>query len=299
VADAVIETSNLCKAYGAVEAVRGLDLRVPPGSICGFLGRNGAGKTTTMKMLMGMARPDSGTARVFGMDAADPSCSVIIRARTAFVGDEKPLYDTMRVPELIRFTASFFPGWQRDLEATYVRRFGLPLDREVRKLSRGMRTKLALLLALCRGADLLMLDEPTSGLDPAAAEDVLQAIVSQVARAGTTVFFSSHQIAEVEQIADEIAIIDRGRTIVNGPLEEVREKFRRIQIVFGADAPAYAFTTPGIARVVRSGRLLTLIASGDHEQIVSEARALSPLSVDVGPLTLKDIFLESVITEEQ
>jgi ABC-2 type transport system ATP-binding protein len=215
------------------------------------------------------------------------------------VADEKPLYDTMRVGELIRFTAAFFPGWQPDLETTYIRRFALPLDREIRKLSRGMRTKLALLLALCRGAELLVLDEPTSALDPAAAEEVLQAIVSQVARSGTTVFFSSHQLAEVEQIADEVAIIDRGRAIVNGPMDEVREKFRRIQVVFATDAPAHVFVTPGIARATRSGRMLTLIASGDHESIVTEARGLMPHSIDVGPLTLKDIFLESILTEEQ
>jgi ABC-2 type transport system ATP-binding protein len=299
VGDLLIETKNLRKTYGRVEAVRGLDLRVSAGSICGFLGRNGAGKTTTMKMLLGMTAPSAGTASVFGMDAADHSSSVSIRARTAFVADEKPLYDTMRVGELIRFTAKFFPGWQPDLEATYISRFALPLDGEIGRLSRGMRTKLALLLALCRGAELLMLDEPTSALDPAAAEEVLQAIVSQVARSGTTVFFSSHQLAEIEQIADEIAIIDRGRAIVNGPLDEIREKFRRIQVVFATDAPAHVFVTPGIARATRSGRTLTLIASGDHEPIVTEARGLMPDSIDVGPLTLKDIFLESTRTEEQ
>jgi len=298
VADTVIETTALRRSYGPVDAVRGLDLHVTRGAICGFLGRNGAGKTTTMKMLLGMTRPTAGSAHVFGLDAADPSDSVTIRARTAFVGDDKPLYETMRVSELIRFTASFFPGWQRELEDTYVRRFELPLGREVKKLSRGMRTKLALTLALCRGAELLILDEPTSGLDPAAAEDVLQALVSQVARAGTTVFFSSHQLAEVEQIADEIVIIDRGRTIVNGPLEDVRERFRRIEVVFANEAPAHAFTAPGVVRVIRSGRVLTVIASANHQQIVNDARALLPLSTDVVALTLKDIFLESILTEE-
>ena len=297
-ADTVIETTALRRSYGPVDAVRGLDLHVTRGAICGFLGRNGAGKTTTMKMLLGMTRPTAGSAHVFGLDAADPSDSVTIRARTAFVGDDKPLYETMRVSELIRFTASFFPGWQRELEDTYVRRFELPLGREVKKLSRGMRTKLALTLALCRGAELLILDEPTSGLDPAAAEDVLQALVSQVARAGTTVFFSSHQLAEVEQIADEIVIIDRGRTIVNGPLEDVRERFRRIEVVFANEAPAHAFTAPGVVRVIRSGRVLTVIASANHQQIVNDARALLPLSTDVVALTLKDIFLESILTEE-
>lgn len=297
--DAVIETKDLRKTYGTTEAVRGLDLSVPRGAICGFLGRNGAGKTTTMKVLMGMARPDAGLARVFGLDASNQSNSVAIRARSAFVAEEKPLYDTMTVGEVIRFTASFFPGWQSDLEQKYARSFGLPRDRAVKALSRGMRTKLSLLLALCRGADLLVLDEPTSGLDPAAAEEVLQAIVGQVARAGATVFFSSHQIAEVEQIADEIAIIDRGRTVVSGSLEDVRQNFRRIQLVFAGDAPSHTFAAPGIARSQRDGRILTLVASGDIDHVLTEARALMPLSVDATPLTLKDIFLESVVTEER
>src|SRR5215216_2300155 len=229
--DAVIETTDLRKVYGAVEAVRGLDLRVPAGSICGFLGRNGAGKTTTMKMLLGLTRRTSGTARVFDRDVEAPGSGVAIRARTAFVSDEKDLYDSMTVDEIVRFTAAFFPAWRADIERQYRDRFGLPGNRRVKALSRGMRTKLAVLLALCRGADLLMLDEPTSGLDPAAAEEVLQAMVSQVAQHGVTVFFSSHQLTEVEQIADDIAIIDQGRLVVSGSIETLREEFRRIQLV--------------------------------------------------------------------
>ncbi len=242
--DAVIETMDLRKAYGVVEAVRGLDLRVPAGSICGFLGRNGAGKTTTMKMLLGLTRRTSGVARVFDRDVEAPGSGVAIRARTAFVSDEKDLYDSMTVDEIVRFTASFFPAWRADVEQQYRTRFGLPGDRRVKALSRGMRTKLAVLLALCRGADLLMLDEPTSGLDPAAAEDVLQAIVRQVAQDGVTVFFSSHQLAEVEQIADDIAIIDQGRLVVSGSIETLREEFRRIQLVFDGDAPVTCVRGP-------------------------------------------------------
>ena len=297
--DVIIATRDLRKTYGPTEAVRGLDLSVPKGAVCGFLGRNGAGKTTTMKMLVGLTRLSAGTARVFGLDAADAPSSVCIRARTAFVDDEKRLYDGMTVGEMVRFTAAFFPQWRRDLEERYVRGFGLPLDRPVKALSRGMRTKLAMLLALCRSAELLMLDEPTSGLDPAAAEELLQAIVTQVAQSGTTVFFSSHQIAEVEQIADEIAIIEQGRIVINDTLDAVRDRFRRIQVVFDGEASDHRFQSPGITRVMRSGRVLTLVASGDPDRIVAEARELKPLSVDVSPLTLKDIFLESVVTEAQ
>jgi ABC-type multidrug transport system ATPase subunit len=302
VADAfVIETSGLRKHYGPggqIEALRGLDLHVPPGSIHGFLGRNGAGKTTAIKVLLGMARPTSGEARVFGLAAHVQDASVEIRRRTGFVSDDNDLYDYMTVAEMIRFTSPFFPRWRRDLEERYLRKFELPLDRKVKALSRGMRTKLALLLALCRGAELLILDEPTSGLDPAMTEEVLQALVAHVAGEEMTVFFSSHQIAEVDQIADHIAIIDRGRAVVTGGLDGLRESYRRVQLVFDGEAPAATFHAPGVVRVRRHGRVLSVLSSAGAGRIVDEARALEPVSVDVVPVTLKEIFLETVTVED-
>ncbi|MCA1701778.1 MAG: ABC transporter ATP-binding protein [Actinobacteria bacterium] len=293
----VIETAELRKNYDEVEAVRGLNLQVPAGSIYGFLGRNGAGKTTTIKVLLGMARPTSGHARVFGLAADAQDASVEIRRRIGFVSDEKDLYGYMTVDGMIRFCAHFFPRWRADLEQRYLRAFELPLDRKVKALSRGMRTKLALLLALCRGAELLILDEPTSGLDPASTEEVLQALVAHVASEEMTVFFSSHQIAEVDQIADRIAIIHRGRTVVTGALDDLRENFRRIQLVFDGEAPEPAFRASGVERVWRKGRVLTVLSSAGAEGILDEARALKPVSVDVVPVTLKEIFLETVTTE--
>jgi len=293
----VIDTLDLRKAYGDVEAVRGLTLQVPAGSIYGFLGRNGAGKTTTIKMLLGMARPTSGSARVLGLAADAPASSVEIRRRIAFVSDDKDLYDYMSVAEMIRFTVAFSPRWRADLEQRYLRRFELPPDRKVKTLSRGTRTKLALLLALCRGAELLILDEPTSGLDPAMTEEVLQALVAHVASEEMTVFFSSHQIAEVDQIADRVGIIDHGRAVLTGALDDLRENFRRIQLVFDGDAPEPAFRAPGVERVWRKGRVLTVLSSAGAELILDEARALQPVSVDVFPVTLKEIFLDTVTAE--
>jgi ABC-2 type transport system ATP-binding protein len=294
----VIETADLHKHYDGVEALRGLTLQVPAGSIFGFLGRNGAGKTTTIKLLLGMARPTSGHVRVFGLAADQDEASVGIRRRTGFVSDDKDLYDYMTVAEMIRFTAAFFPRWRIDLEKRYLRSFELPPDRRIKALSRGMRAKLALLLALCRGAELLILDEPTSGLDPAMTEEVLQALVAHVAGEEMTVFFSSHQIAEVEQIADRVAIIDRGRAVLTGALDDLRESYRRIQLVFDGDAPEPAFRAPGVVRTRRKGRVLTVLSSAGAEGILDEARALNPVSVDVIPVTLKEIFLETVITED-
>src|SRR5262249_1515149 len=258
---------------------------------------NGAGKTTTLKVLLGMARPSAGDARVFGLPAATPAASVQIRARTGFVSEDKDLYPYMTVEQIIRFTASFYPRWRRDLEREYLSRFELPRDRKVKALSRGIRTKLSLMLSLCRGAELLILDEPTSGLDPATTEQVLRALLAHVASESSTIFFSSHQIAEVDQIADHIAIIDRGRAVVTGALEELRERYRRIQLVFDGQAPPAAFDAPGVVRVIREGRVVTVLSSAGAEPIVDQARTLGAVSVDVAPVTLKEIFLETVSAE--
>jgi ABC-2 type transport system ATP-binding protein len=295
----VIETAGLRKSYEGVDALRGLDLRVPSGSITGFLGRNGAGKTTTLKTLLGMTHPTSGTARVFGLDATSASESLDIRRRTGFVSEEKELYGYMTVDEMVRFTAAFFPKWRADLQQRYLRRFELSPERKVKELSRGTRTKLALLLALCRGAELLILDEPTSGLDPAMAEEVLQALVAHVASEELTVFFSSHQIAEVDQIADHVAIVNRGRTVVDGALDDLRERYRRIQLVFENGVPAVELRAPGIAGVQRNGRVLTVLSSNGSDAVVDAARELNPTSVDVMPVTLKEIFLECAAAEDE
>jgi ABC-2 type transport system ATP-binding protein len=299
VADAlIIETVDLRKRYDDVEALRGLNLQVPAGSIFGFLGRNGAGKTTTIKVMLGMTRPSGGRVTIFGAPADVESSSVAARKRIGFVSDEKDLYDYMTVEEIIRFTRAFYPRWRTDLEQRYLRSLDLPAGRRIKALSRGMRTKLALLLALCRGAELLVLDEPTAGLDPAMAEEVLQALVSHVANEEMTIFFSSHQIAEIDQIADRIAIIDRGRTVVAGALDDLRENFQRVQLVFDGDAPAASFRAPGVQRVQRKGRVLTVLSSAGAAPILEEARALGPVSVDVVPVTLKEIFLDAVHSED-
>ncbi len=258
----VIETVDLRKDYGGVEAVRGLNLRVPSGSIFALLGRNGAGKTSTIKILLGMSRPTSGCARVFGLAADSPDASVAIRRRTGFVSEEKDLYDLMTVEQIIRFTATFYPQWRRDLETRYLRSFELPAGRKVKDLSRGTRTKLALLLAFSCGAELLLLDEPTSGLDPAVTEEVLKALVAHVASQEMTVFLSSHHLTDVDQVADR--------------------------------APEPAFLAPGVVHTERRGRVLSVLCSNGVEQFLDEAGALHAASVEVMPVTLKEIFLETV-----
>jgi ABC-2 type transport system ATP-binding protein len=283
-----IETRELRKRFGRKDAVSGLSLAVPRGSICGFLGRNGAGKTTTLKMLMGMTKVSSGEGRALGRPITDPEESTEIRRRTGFVGEDKRFPWSMTVGELLRFTRAFYPRWRPELAERYRDAFQLPLGASAGRLSLGMRSRLALLLALPRGAELLLLDEPTEGLDPSMVEATLQALVSLVAEEGTTVFFSSHQLASVEQIADHVCIIDQGRAVVSDSLDGLKASYRRVRLVFDGDPP-----TEGFEGARRDGRTLSLPAIRNVDEIVARARASSVRSVDVQPVTLKDIFLES------
>jgi ABC-2 type transport system ATP-binding protein len=297
--DFIIETSQLTKSFKGHQALRGLDLQVPMGSIFGFLGRNGAGKTTTIKTLTGLLRSDSGSASVFGIPVEDKNHSVDIRRRIGFVTEDKELYPYMTVEQIIRFTRPFFPKWRDDLERRYLRMFELPLAKKIPDLSKGMRSKLMLLLAIARGAELLILDEPTDGLDPAATEDVLRELVAVAASEGTTMFFSSHQLAEVELIADHIGIIDKGKMIVTGSLDDMKARYQRVTVVFRDVAFGDLVQTParwveGVESVREEGRMVSILASHNVEAIVEQARSIPGAAVERFPVTLKEIFLEHV-----
>jgi len=289
----VIETIELTKSYRKHQAVRGLNLAVQAGSVCAFLGQNGAGKSSTIKMLSGMIHPTSGSGSIFGHRIDKESDSLLIRRKVAFVAEDKRLYDYMSVSQIIRFTKSFFPKWDHALEFRLVEQFELPPERKVRQLSKGMRTKLALLLGFARGCELLILDEPTEGLDPVAIEDVLQIVVSLAAQ-GTTIFFSSHQIAEVEQVADHVLMIDRGKLVLDAPMDRVKEQYRHIQAVFPEPVEERDFRLPGIEKVSVVGRTVSFVASHNVDSIVEHVRMLHAGSVDVLPISLKEIFLEKV-----
>jgi ABC-2 type transport system ATP-binding protein len=290
---AVIETVELKKSYEKHEAVRGLNLSVQAGSVCAFLGQNGAGKSSTIKMLLGMVHPTSGTGSILGHRIDREKESLLIRQRVAFVAEDKRLYDYMTVGQIVRFTKSFFPHWNHDSERRLMDQFELPPERRIRQLSKGMRTKLALLLGFARGCELLILDEPTEGLDPVAIEDVLQILVSLVAQ-GTTVFFSSHQIAEVEQVADHVLMIDRGQLVLDAPMDQVKEQYRHIHAVFPEPVEERDFRVAGIETVRTEGRTVSLVASHNVDSIVEHVRMLHAGSIDVVPLSLKEIFIGKV-----
>jgi ABC-2 type transport system ATP-binding protein len=290
--DFIIDTHELYKSYGSAQALRGLDLQVPAGSIFGFLGRNGAGKTTTIKSLMGFLRPDSGTATVFGRSIFHAADSMEIRRRIGFVSEDKELYPYMTVEQLIRFTRPFFPKWRADLEQRCLQILELPLRKKIPDLSKGMRSKVMLLLAIARGAELLILDEPTDGLDPVVTENVLRELVNIAASSGTTLFFSSHQLAEVDLIADHIGIIDQGKMVVAGSLDDLKTQYQRLQLVFADSIRVPQRWADGVQSLQQDGRVVSILASRNADAITRQANSIPGTVVERFPVTLKEIFME-------
>ena len=280
--DPAIHVHALTKSYGP----RGLTFSVPRGAICGFLGPNGAGKTTTLRILMGLARARSGTAGVLGVPAGT---SQEIFRRVAFVPEVKDLYPFARAGEMVRLTRGFYPDWDHELERRLVDEFEIPLRMKCRKLSKGVRTKLALLLAVCRRAELLVLDEPTDGLDPIGIEQTLRLLVEQVAEHHATVFFSSHQLPEVERIADHLVMIKHGACVAEGGLDELRQRCRRVRCV--ADTAGAALPSP-VAGWRRDGRVLTGFSSHDTDTLNSLLAGSGVAVLDSEPATLREIFFE-------
>jgi len=288
-----IQTSGLTKSYGQFLAVDSLNLAVPKSRITAFLGPNGAGKSTTIKMLLGMIRPTTGDAAVLGHTISNPRETTRLRERIAYVAEDKPLYGYMAVEQLIRFTSCFYADWRPDEAQRLLAEYRLPAAKKVRSLSKGMRTKLALLLAFARRPELLILDEPSEGLDPIGIEELLHALVSHAAT-GVTVFFSSHQLAEVERIADHVCILNHGRLQLSAPIDDLRQSYRRLDFVFEAVPSARELAVPGIERIRLSGRQMTILTSRNADEVIRRARDLSATSVEVSPVALREIFLETV-----
>lgn len=290
---AIIAVQGLRKRFGATDAVNGLNFTVPRGCVCGFLGRNGAGKTTTIKMLLGMTHADGGEGRIFGEPIGTEAASVRIRQRTGFVGEVKEFYPFMTVRQMIDFNRAFYPQWQDRWEQRCLKDYELPLGQKTSKLSKGTRSKLALLLAFSCGADLLILDEPSEGLDPVAVETFLEHLVALAAE-GRTVFFSSHQLDEVEQVCERVCLIDQGQAVLETDLDELKTRVRKVSLTFPDSVPEAIFDETSVKRLKVRGRSASLLIDGDMEALDARARAAGATSIEFAPVNLKEIFLETV-----
>jgi ABC-2 type transport system ATP-binding protein len=288
-----IASKGLAKTYGSIQAVNGINLRVPRGAIYGFLGRNGAGKTTTIKMLLGLTRPTSGAAQVFGMDVSRERMATL--QRTAFVSEKKTLYPSLTPTELVRFSRGFYPTWSDSAAEKYARLLEIPMKQRFEKLSNGNQTKVWLLLALSQGADLLILDEPTSALDPVSVDQLLHVLAEDGLDRGSTAFFSSHQLEEVERIAEYAGIIDQGKLLLESRLDDIKSEFRLITAA-GNALPTQ--TSPQVLSVVTEGNFYRYVVTKDADSFASGLSQNGAMITNVATLSLREIFLQLVRKEQ-
>ena len=294
----VLETNSLVKTYGfgskQVRAVDGLSLHVPEGSIYGLLGRNSSGKTTTIRMAMGLARPTSGEIQVFGLNPArDPERITVLR-QVGYVPEDKMLA-ALSARKLLELNRSFYPDtWSDDLARKVIQQLELPLDTPFAKMSLGNKTKSALVTAIAQRSRLLILDEPTTGLDPIALDELLRLLVEDCTADGRTIFLSSHQLAEIEKIADTIGIMDRGKILLEGPLDDIRASFRRL-VVIGASLPT---THASLLSAKQQDPAMCYVVQRDPDAFANKLARNGATIVESSPMSLNEIFLELCRTAE-
>lgn len=291
--DAAICMDGVCKRYGRTVAVDGLSLEVQRGEVFGFVGENAAGKTTTIRMLLGHAKPDSGTLRVLGQDPRDTRNAHLLMARIGYVSETRAMYEWMRVREIMDFCAALHGSkWDSSYAETLREQYTLDPQQQVKYLSRGKRALLMLLLAVAHRPELLILDEPSSGLDPVARREILEQVISIIQGEGRTVFFSSHLLDEVERVADRVGFMRAGRLVSAEPLDVLHDRWRRLRIVWpeAREVPALA----GIRRSEMRGRELLVTTDAYDEQMLAEIRGMRAIEVEVERMTLDDIFVESM-----
>lgn len=284
-----ISTSGLTKYYGQRCVVNSLDLRVPTGSVYGLLGRNGSGKSTTLKMLLGFAKPDRGTASLLGEYAA--AMSPATKAKVAYIAEGHPFVRWMTIDEAVRFTRSFYPHWNGELLDQILDHFALARRAKIRKLSNGQRAQVSLALAVAPDPELLILDDPTLGLDTVVRRDFLESLIQIIQREGRTILISSHILADVERVADRIGILVDGVLRVDCPTDYFKLSLRKVILEFATEPPAFP-ACDGLVSTWRVGNRLEVVLVGygtRHEQLIE---SLEPAAVDVLELNLEDAFIE-------
>jgi ABC-2 type transport system ATP-binding protein len=289
----VIEINQLVRRYGRTDAVNGLDLRVEAGRCYGFFGRNGAGKTTTIKCLLNLLRPTSGEAKLFGLDPARHE--VAVKSRLAYVPDHVAFYPWMTVRDTLDYFASFREHWNLNTERELLGQFRLDVRQKTSHLSKGQRTQLALITAICAEPELLVLDEPTSGLDPIVRREFIQTVIGayQEGEPGRrTVFVSTHLISEFEGLIDEFTIIEQGRNVLTLPADLARERYQRVFARFAAEPTGLDLAGARVLR--REGREIEVVVDGNSSDLLQRLRARSPETLTTESLSLEEIFVATL-----
>jgi ABC-type multidrug transport system ATPase subunit len=288
----VIQFTNVTKQYGRTTALDKVSLETPAGVVFALLGENGAGKTTAIRLMLGLTEATAGEVRVLGLDSRRDGLA--IRQRVGYLPERPTLYEWMTAAEIGWFTAGFYGDGFEHHYRTLVEEFQVPLDRKISRLSKGMRAKVALSLAMAHRPELLILDEPTSGLDTMVRREFLESMVD-IAAEGRTVLLSSHQIGEVERVADIVAIVHAGRLLVVERLDELKRTTRQLTITVNEGTAPLPQLDGETIYTRRRGRQWDVLVRGLDDTAVEQLRfAENILAIESRTPSLEEIFVAYV-----
>ncbi len=286
----VIETQSLSRNFGRTQALAGVDLQVPEGAVYALVGANGAGKTTLIKILMNIFSPTAGIAKVFGVDSRKVAGKFF--RQIGYISENQQLPDWMTVGEMLAYYRNFYPAWDRSLESQLVRQFDLPLKRKLKHLSRGMRMKAAFASSLAYRPKLIVLDEPFSGLDPLVRDELVEGLIDRAPE--TTIFLSSHDLAEIESFATHVGFLDSGRLLSSDEMAVLSSRFRTVSVTLaGPWAPPPQIPSNWL-QLETAGSVIRFVDSNyDAAQSAADLAAVFPNTrgIAADPMSLRAIFI--------
>jgi len=292
--NAAVEIENLVKYYEGRCVLDGINLKVPSGCIYGLLGRNGVGKTTIIRILLGLESASRGRTSLLGVETA--RLTARDRGRIGYVAEGHHLIQHYRLARLVELYQGLAINWNEQFFAELIARFRLPMDRKIKQLSNGMRAQLNLSLTMAIDPQLLILDDPTLGLDTISRRQFLELAIDLIQRDGRSILFCSHILSDVERIADRVGILAAGKLVVDCQLEELKNRVRKLRVIFADAAPAKLPLTE-IISCQASGRELVLTVANWNEHKQAMLNTFQPQSCNEIPMSLEDIFIECTQTQ--
>ncbi len=288
----VIEIQGLSKSFAKIQTVKDVSLTIPRGSIFALLGPNGAGKSTTIKMLMNFIQPNQGKISVLGVDGQKLGPKQL--EQIGYVSENQEMLPWMTVDQFLKFCSTMYPTWNQGYCQQLMEKFRLPGNQKIKDLSRGMKMKVALISSIAYRPQLLILDEPFSGLDPLVREELITGVLDLTENENWTILLSSHDMEEVERLADHVGIMNNGELVLNEEIESLQQRFRQIEIVLEQPSVGTIPEKDDLYLIENQDRLIRFVDS-QYQALQREElyKQLFPslVSVNVKVMTLREVFI--------
>lgn len=287
----ILQAKNLHKSFGRKQVLKEFNLTLREGQVYGLLGKNGEGKTTLIRMIMGIIPGDKGKIIYKGNEIKFNHPSY--KKEVGYIPEESIFFGWMTIKDLMAFNSSFYPKWSAQKVEELLARFDLDGKVRIKNLSRGMKLKVGLIVALAAEPELLILDDPTSGMDVPTRHDFLKGIIQEILEQGTTILFSSHLVHELEGIIDHLGILHNGKLILEENFEQVKNSAKKVHLVFDGSVPE-AFDVRGMLAKQNNGNTCDFGIYPWNDEVKSNLEAMQPIKMNVEPMTLEEIFIHFV-----